>query len=255
MSSQNKVITKPSVFSSMQVAFVSLLNLKIFLRLLLPLVLAFLILVAIMILTWTSQKFAIENFFSSQKFVRIIFEYIGGLLHLELQSILGFISFLIIVFFNLVLLYVLTLALTSILLVPLLIPFFKNQYYPELEKKSGLSFFFSIYEGVKALVIYLLLLIVLLPLFLMPGLPLLIPLVLNALLARRVYVVDVLQDYADFNEFNFIKKNDSREFLQLGFLSSLLFYVPILNFLAPQISAMAYIHFVLGKLQELRTKA
>ena len=65
---------------------------------------------------------------------------------------------------------------------------------------------------------------------------------------------DVLQDYASEQERLEFKNKHLKEswFLALG--TALIAWIPVVNFIAPSFTALAFIHFYLGTLQKNREK-
>lgn len=247
--SQNK---SPNIFYSTQVALLSLFERGVFVRLLIPLVVAFGLLLVMVFFFWSDLKLGLQDYFLSKQIVITVMQSIADTVKVEVSTMMGFFAISILVFFFAFFLYVLTLVLTSLLLIPILLPLFQQKYFPALKKKPGISLVKSSVENIKAVIIYAIIFLVMLPFFYFPLIPLLTPWLLNAFTSRRVFLVDVLQDYGTEEEYKKIKKEKASGLLQLGLLSGLFFYVPILNFLAPQIMAMAYIHYVLGLLEQER---
>lgn len=244
----------PSIYSSLQIALQSLFNRQIFWRLLLPFAISLIFLVLLLFFLWSPLQIWLLDYFLGSHFFKIPLEFIGKNLGISAGTISNFFLFFVILFCSLIFLYLSTLILTSVLLIPLILPLYQQKYFSQLQKKEGLGFIHGGTENLKAFVIYIFLFFILLPLFLLPGLSLVIPLILNTFMNHKVFVIDVLQDYVDKEEFSKIKKQYSVGFFQLAFICSLIFYIPILNFIAPQISALAFAHYALSCLSEQRFK-
>jgi CysZ protein len=148
--------------------------------------------------------------------------------------------------------YISTLLLSAFLLVPLLIQSVIKKDFPHFQKRRSGNILINTWITVKATVIYFLILILTWPSFFVPGLQVLIPLLLNAYLAKTILTHEILQELADENEIKFIKSNKSFELFLLGFITAGLFYIPFVNFFAPAITILSYIYFLISTLQKLR---
>lgn len=247
--------SQPSIYSSLQIALQSLFNRQIFLRLILPFIISFICLILILFFLWSPLQGWLLEYFLGNHLLKVPMEFVGKTLGISIGAISNFFLFFVILFCSLIFLYLSTLILTSVLFIPLITPLYQKKYFSHLQKKNGLGFVHAGAENLKAFVIYLFLFFIMLPLFLIPGLSLVIPIILNTFMNHKIFVIDVLQDYVDKKEFLELKKQYSGSLLQLSFLCSLIFYIPILNFLAPQISALAFAHYALSCLSEQRLKS
>jgi len=79
-----------------------------------------------------------------------------------------------------------------------------------------------------------------------------LPVVLSAYLNQRLFRYDALSDHASAAEYRAILKLSRGRMYMLGALRALLYYVPLLNLLAPVLSGLAFTHFCLGELARLR---
>lgn len=148
--------------------------------------------------------------------------------------------------------YFSTLLLSAFLLVPLLIQSVIKKDFPHFEKRRSGNVLTNTWITVKASVIYFLILILTWPSFFVPGLQVLIPMALNAYLAKTILTHEILQELADDNEIKFIKSSKSFELYLLGFITAGLFYIPFVNFFAPAITILSYIYFLISTIQKLR---
>lgn len=150
--------------------------------------------------------------------------------------------------------YVSTLLLSALLLVPLLIRSVIKSDFPDFQKRPSGNMFSNTLITIKSTLIYFVLLILTWPSFFVPGLQLLVPMLLNAYLAKSILTHEILQELADEQEMQKIKSENSFSLFVLGFLTAGLLYIPFINILAPPITVLSYIYFLIGHLQELRNR-
>lgn len=246
-----------SVLISIQKALLSLTQPGIFFRVLVPFVLSFFVGLFCLIFFWsdiTGRILAtitgIEWFAKSFSWV---FSFFGGDGSGLLSFISGFLFFLLVLVF----IYVITLILISTILVPLLVPVLRNRYHPELPLHTEGNLIPSLTNSIKGTIVFLMLFILSLPLFLIPGAPIFISLILNAYLAQKIFPFDVLQDLASAEEIKAFRQQHRTRLWILSLSTGLLIYIPLVNFLAPSIMALSFIIYILdnlGHFRQMRTK-
>jgi hypothetical protein len=124
--------------------------------------------------------------------------------------------------------------------------------YPQLERRRGGGTAGSVGNGLVALAGMLGLFIVSLPLWLLPPLWPLIPLVILSWGNQRLLRYDALAEHADQGEMARIFRERRGALYLLGFLLALLAYVPFVGFIGPVVFGLAFIRYLLGALQESR---
>jgi CysZ protein len=124
--------------------------------------------------------------------------------------------------------------------------------YPQLERRRGGGTAGSVGNGLLALSGMLGLFIVSLPLWLLPPLWPLIPLVILSWGNQRLLRYDALAEHADQAEMARIFRERRGALYLLGFLLALLAYVPFVGFVGPVVFGLAFIRYLLGALQESR---
>jgi hypothetical protein len=125
--------------------------------------------------------------------------------------------------------------------------------YPSLERRHGAG---AARSGWNALVTFLgiiALFLVSLPLWILPPLWPLIPLVILAWGNQRLLRFDALAEHADRDEMARIFRERRVSLYVLGLLMALAAYVPLLGFLAPVVFGLAYIRYLLGALEAQRS--
>lgn len=127
-----------------------------------------------------------------------------------------------------------------------------GQRYPALEKRSGGTVAGSLRNAGLTVTIFAVLWIVTLPLWLTGIGALLVPVLNSAYLNQRLFRYDALAEHADPGEYaHIVSRNKSRLFL-LGLVLAPLYYVPFVNLAAPVIAGLAFTHYCLSTLAELR---
>ena len=126
--------------------------------------------------------------------------------------------------------------------------------YGMLEQRRGGTQLGSVTNAVTAGAIFVGALIVSLPLWLVPGLGIVIPLLLTAWLNRRAFRYDALMYHGDREEMKRIPEQNASGLMILGVGCAALGYVPLLNLFAPAFCGLAFVHYLLEALQQDRLK-
>lgn len=150
------------------------------------------------------------------------------------------------------LVYATALMLVALIALPLMLERVGDAEYGDLEKRHGGTIAGSVGNALWALVVYMAAWLATLPLWLIPGLGLVMPIVLAAYLSQRAYRYDALMLHADAGEMRAVIARERGGLWMVGILSGLLAYVPVLNLLVPAYSGLAFVHFCLGSLRRQR---
>ena len=151
--------------------------------------------------------------------------------------------------------YVTTLLFAAVFAMPMMLNFVVARDYPNLEMKRGGTFMGGVWNALFAVLVFLILWIVTLPLWLIPFGALVVPILLSAYINRRLFMYDALMDHASREEFQQIKVRANGRLFGLGAILGFVHYIPILNFFTPIYIGLAYIHFCLTALQRLREES
>jgi uncharacterized protein involved in cysteine biosynthesis len=151
--------------------------------------------------------------------------------------------------------YLVAMLLTAVLVLPLMLTHLAARDYPDLARQGKENFVASTWNSVWAAVLFVVGWVVTLPLWLIPGLGLFLPLFWMAWLNRRTFAYDSLAEHATEEEWRELRKRQAMPLLLLGFATAALTHVPFLGLLAPSLSALAYIHFCLESLRRVRQGA
>ena len=153
------------------------------------------------------------------------------------------------------LVYLTALFILGVFGMPKMVDYVAERTFPTLERRHGGSLAGSIWNGFVALAGMLLFFLISLPLWILPPLWPLIPLVIFAWVNQRLLRYDALADHADRLEMQRIFRERRVALYVMGFLLALLAYVPFVGFIGPVVFGLAFIRYLLGALQELRARA
>ncbi len=157
----------------------------------------------------------------------------------------------------LALLFVPLVLITAVLIIgvfamPVMVGLVAERAYPGLARRQGGSFAGGLWNSVAALVWLALLVLLSLPLWFFPPLWPVLPIVLFGYLNQRVFRYDAVAEHATAWEMETIFRRHRRELLLLGVLVALFGLIPLLGFLAPVYGGLAFIHYCLARLAQLR---
>jgi CysZ protein len=124
--------------------------------------------------------------------------------------------------------------------------------FPALERRRGGGAAGSAWNGILALAGMAGMFIVSLPLWILPPLWPLIPLVILAWVNQRLLRYDALAEHADAQEMARIFRERRFGMYVLGLMLALAAYVPLVGLIAPVAFGLAYIRYLLGALQAAR---
>ena len=151
--------------------------------------------------------------------------------------------------------YLLAVVLTAVLILTLLLNHLAKVDYPELARLGSDNLVAATWNSLWAALLFILGWLVTLPLWLVPGLGLILPFYWMAWLNRRTFAYDVLAAHATSEEWRQLRRGQAMPLLALGLVMALLAHIPFIGLLAPSLAALAYIHFCLEALHRLRQEA
>lgn len=144
------------------------------------------------------------------------------------------------------------LLIATVFAMPLLVRHVAQGDFPTLEKRHGGSVLGSAWNALAAISIFVLLWIVTLPLWLLGPLAAVLPLAISAYLNQRLFRYDAVSEHADAQEMQRLFQAERGRLFVLGLITGLLYFIPPINLIAPIYAALAYIHFCLRALQQMR---
>ncbi|MGQ0512435.1 MAG: EI24 domain-containing protein [Betaproteobacteria bacterium] len=157
----------------------------------------------------------------------------------------------------LVLFFVPVVVLTALLILgafgmPAMVEHVASRNFPQLARRNGGSSAGGVWNSVLALLGMVGLGIASVPLWLLPPLWPLIPVLILSWVNQQVLRYDAVAEHADSDEMRTLFRGNRGALYGLGFALALLAYVPVVGLFAPVIVGLAFIHLLLGKLEALR---
>lgn len=150
------------------------------------------------------------------------------------------------------LVYLTAMMLVAVVALPLLIRLVALRDYPELGRHGENVFWASLGNTLAAGATFLLASLLLLPLLLVPGVLLVLPLLAAAWLNQRTFRFDALAEHATATELQRIVGDNRRAFWLAGLVTAGAAHLPLVNLLAPAFTALVFVHLGLGALRRLR---
>lgn len=144
------------------------------------------------------------------------------------------------------------LLITALFAMPALIRLVAGRDYPLLKRENGGSLVGSIWNAAIAMVLFVGLWLVTLPLWLV-GAGVIVPFVAAAYLNQRLFRYDAIAEHASAGEMAELFRDQRGGWWGLGLLTGLVQFVPLVNLLGPVFAALAFIHYGLARLQRRRT--
>lgn len=145
--------------------------------------------------------------------------------------------------------------LAAIVIMPLLLKYLAAGEYRDVAPMGRDSFVAASLNSLFAAVVFVVAWIASIPLWLIPGFSLLLPLLLMGWLNRRTFAYDALSLHATDSEWREIRERHRGPLLLLGLTMALLAHVPVLGLLVPALSALAFVHYGLESLRRQRDGA
>ena len=125
--------------------------------------------------------------------------------------------------------------------------------YPQLERRRGGTFAGSVLNGVVALAGMLGLFVLSLPLWFVPPLWPLIPVAVVGWVNQRILRYDAIAEHGDAHEMRVVLRRRRGALYLLGAVLALIAYVPVIGLFATVLFGLAFIHFCLAELAQLRS--
>lgn len=149
------------------------------------------------------------------------------------------------------LVFITALVITALFAMPALIRLVADRGYPQMKRENGGSIAGNLLNALLAIGIFIAIWVFTLPLWLV-GVGVLVPFLAATYLNQRLFRYDALAEHASRDEMQALFAKHQSSWWGLGLLTGLLQFVPFLNLLAPVLTALAFIHFGLARLAELR---
>jgi len=151
--------------------------------------------------------------------------------------------------------YLVAMVLTAVIVLPLLLNHLSEVDYPDLARMGKDSLVAATWNSVWAALLFIVGWVVTMPLWMIPGLGLLLPFFWMAWLNRRTFAYDSLAAHATPEEWRALRRQQATALLVLGLLMAVLAHVPFIGLISPSLAALAYVHFCLEALRRQRQGA
>ncbi len=135
-----------------------------------------------------------------------------------------------------------------------MVDYVTGRSYPDLVKRRTGGLLGSSWNACAALIGMAALGLLSLPLWLVPPLWPLIPVVIFAWVNQRLLRYDALAEHADPDEMRQIFRERRGPLYAMGLLLALVAYIPVVGFFAPVVFGLAFIHYLLGSLSVRRLR-
>lgn len=145
--------------------------------------------------------------------------------------------------------------LAAVFILPLLLKHLANTDYRDVAAQGADSFVAATVNSLLATVLFIAAWLLTLPLWLIPGFSLLLPMLLMAWLNRRTFAYDALSMHANDEEWRIIRQKYKRPMFMLGLSMALLAHIPLIGLLVPAMAALSFVHFGLEALRRERGDA
>ncbi len=146
-----------------------------------------------------------------------------------------------------------SLLITSIFAMPVILAFVGQRDYSDLVIKGGGRLMGSVWNTMVAVTLFSVLWIITLPLWLIPPLAIVIPLLLSAYLNQRLFGYDALAEHASEPEYQSLLQQTRGQLWLLGIVVALIQFIPLANFIAPVFMGLTFSHYALSRLRLLRS--
>jgi len=142
--------------------------------------------------------------------------------------------------------------LAAIVIMPLMLKHLSETEYRDVAAMGKDSFVAAAINSVLASAIFVIGWLVTIPLWLIPGFSLLMPLLLMGWLNRRTFAYDALSMHATAGEWQAIRQGRKAPLFMLGLTMALLAHIPVVGLLVPALAALSFVHYGLDALRRSR---
>ena len=228
-------------------ALKSLLTPGILWHLLWPTVLAVALWIAVAWMSWDTVGAGVERLFSEVGWLNWL------QLRWEASALAGAIFVKVVLGLLLIpLIYGTAMLIVAVFALPLMLERVAAKDYAELERRNGGTLAGSLGNALLAVIVFLVGWVVTLPLWLIPGMGIVLPVLLSGYLNYRGYSYDALSAHAGADELDAVLARERGGLYLAGIVAGLLAFVPLLNLVAPAYAGLAFIHYCLEALRRSR---
>jgi hypothetical protein len=151
--------------------------------------------------------------------------------------------------------YLMASLLAAIVIMPLMLKHLSQSEYRDVAAMGKDNFIAAAANSVLASLLFVIGWLVTIPLWLIPGFSLLMPLLLMGWLNRRTFAYDALSMHATAGEWQAIRQGQKTPLFMLGLTMALLAHLPIVGLLVPALAALSFVHYGLEALRRSRSGA
>ena len=148
--------------------------------------------------------------------------------------------------------YLTTSLLAAIVIMPLMLKQLAETDYRDVAPMGKDSFTAAAVNSIFASILFIAGWLLTLPLWIIPGLSLILPLLLMAWLNRRTFAYDALSMHATEVEWQSLRGQHKGSMFMLGLTMALLAHIPIIGLLVPALAALSFVHYGLETLRRSR---
>lgn len=145
--------------------------------------------------------------------------------------------------------------LAAIVIMPLMLRHLANNDYRDVSAMGKDSFVAAAVNSILAAILFIVGWLLTMPLWLIPGLSLLMPLLLMGWLNRRTFAYDALSMHATDSEWKTLRRAHKAPLFMLGLTMALLAHIPVVGLLVPALAALSFVHYGLEALRQQRGEA
>ena len=145
-------------------------------------------------------------------------------------------------------------VIAELVAMPVIVSSVAERHFRGLERKEGGTVAGSLWNMIAGIVIFGTLWLLTLPLWLTGIAAFVLPPLLSAYLSQRLFRYDALADHASPAEYRAVVAASRLPLFLLGLALAVLFYVPLVNLVAPVLSGLAFTHYCFDELERLRQR-
>lgn len=145
--------------------------------------------------------------------------------------------------------------LAALLILPLMLKHLAQSEYQDVAPMGRDSFVAAAVNSIWASILFVGGWLVTLPLWLVPGFSLIVPMLLMAWLNHRTFAYDALSMHATDAEWDVLRAQGKGPMFMLGLSMALLAHLPVVGLLVPALAALSFIHYGLESLRRTRAGA
>ena len=141
---------------------------------------------------------------------------------------------------------------SAIFILPLMLRHLARTEYADLAPLGTDSLLAATVNSLWATLFFIIGWVLTLPLWLIPGLSLILPMLLMASLNRRTFAYDALSLHATDDEWQALRRQHKGPMFMLGLTMAMLAHLPFIGLLVPALAALAFVHYGLEALRRQR---